>query len=1745
MVKCPNKNLPEWKELVQAVGENSAYNLWDQNNGYGLDKAPNGAESKLFVDLLSLYNGDRTKALKAKAKTYSNEFKEWFGDWIQEDKTDVSKVVDENGEPLVVYHHSDKSDITQFSESFDNYFTRVKGGTSKAIFFTGTAHPKKGTVLDRNYIYPVFLSAKSVSERTGSKDELREQGKSFTETINDASETLDAAIFHKIDDNQETDQEIFVVFASNAIKSVDNEGEFSESGNIYNSDESYSVTENIDPTYARNQMFHSEEQTAEDTLGMMMGSDVYMQEPEMKAIAFSMLNSIGGITVKLAYNASHPMQYDANTKTILVSDTIFNHNDADFVSRAFLHELTHAFTVSEYQNNSKFKQRIDKLFDKVSQRFPTKEYGRKGLYYGLTSPYEFISEIYTNPSFRGFVLKNNMSWWQKFIHNVLNNLGFNTLAKNIEEWKVNSVINEIQNIIDNRHSDPTIFENGTGTYNIDYIKELDIKADAIVEQIITGTNSRLRALSSRKFSALKLAKIQEELDNYKILRQKQENKKIICEFVMTAKEQFTPTLTFIRKAYENPDVMANDRIIQFKEDFLNFFGPLVDNINTDLLTQDYFNDLDPVQLDALKTATIGAIQDYKEILGKFKAIVNFRTKEMLNEYAYENGIPMDEVNQYIDDKLNDVNEDINLIQRGVQSIKGLPDLAVRIAYKVMKDIGGKVQIFANNKAQQLIREFNKINRKQVLKYYELDNDGHATGYLVRKLKYGQYKREKKAFMDALDKEYGVIDKNYYALSEDKYHEYRVKREQWLSTHCERRFKPEYYAAYNDLKVEARDRLSALNKKIGEIVSSVSDANGVHLENLSTTNWELLQDLYRTKRNLGNQYQQDGKLKHGDDLAVALDLQKFYKTIGSGKIRKKTLSKLEIQDIIREKKNTLTPQQFQIWVKRNLKYSLSDAFIQLLQSYTKVELDADQKLYDDLREERSKLKNLFKDNQGPRTDVHKMTMDIKSRIKQIDIELARIRKAHSVKSEDISKIAKFEVTQQYKDDEALAKSQGAEAYAKWYKESHYTAYTAFGAKERVVSYYTEIKPVDDDMYDVTLNEVVDEVDKTSPLVNPNFDFSDQEYEQPKKSLYDNSMAYEEATKTPEQRYIYELIKNTITEANEKIGFMVNRDPYKLPQITGDMVDFCLRGNKFWKGIKACTIDKVYVKHDDEQYTLDNFTRNPDNTELNFVATHYIQMLKDPEHISRNLIGSLVQYSRMAENHRLKQLHRADFEIIKEQMRNRRFIGEILPGLNKIGIKPFDRTGGESNMFKAYEDFLKMNLYEQYTSTHDWKGFSLSKLVQIIRDYTSKVNLVHNYSSIAKAFLQGINKSLVEAFAGRYYSASDYMKNNAKMLLNLPRMIWHLGDVKHSYLPLALMELNGISRANDEKIGNLQYNRVVRVIMNHFMWGGWSLVDYITKTPVVESIYNDYKFVPQAKQFMSKRRYIREYFPNNWKEGAKAFNDLDEVTVLDILEVKDGVPVVKEEFKQYEQYYDDNLRNSLRNTSLFITNRIDGILDKEDKTKIMADGIAGAIFVHRAFFTVNIEDNLLVKYQYNPYADDYMESKLRSGARSILQMGKNLIYSIKDRQVKKSKLNDVDMYNVKRIMYQTMLYFIFMALVAAWLKPEADEDKDNLGKQYMGYTFDAVAFDERSEYDPIDAFNKIKNVSATIDPTTNVFDLFTIPFNSRNFDRKITKGPYEGMYPWQKKILKTIPGVKGAIESTDVRTKWDYLKSQLKQ
>lgn len=81
--------------------------------------APNGKPSKLTPEQYKLV---RTPA-----------FKKWFGDWENSPET-ASKVVDENGEPLVVYHGSYDYGFTIFSKKYRGNTTGAKS-SKKGFFF--------------------------------------------------------------------------------------------------------------------------------------------------------------------------------------------------------------------------------------------------------------------------------------------------------------------------------------------------------------------------------------------------------------------------------------------------------------------------------------------------------------------------------------------------------------------------------------------------------------------------------------------------------------------------------------------------------------------------------------------------------------------------------------------------------------------------------------------------------------------------------------------------------------------------------------------------------------------------------------------------------------------------------------------------------------------------------------------------------------------------------------------------------------------------------------------------------------------------------------------------------------------------------------------------------------------------------------------------------------------------------------------------------------------------------------------------------------------------------------------------------------------------------------------------------------------------------------------------------------------------------------------------------------------------
>ena len=160
---------------------------WLHNNGYAINEdnndfhkliipnenirfakggllAPNGKPSNLTAEQYKLV---RTPA-----------FKKWFGDW-ENDHANASKVIDENGEPLVVYHYSNAKNIKEFypfaqdllngnksKKQVEDIISKWKNSKSISMmdFSSGTYFtPKKGAYSNYGEIeYACFLKGEFI-----------------------------------------------------------------------------------------------------------------------------------------------------------------------------------------------------------------------------------------------------------------------------------------------------------------------------------------------------------------------------------------------------------------------------------------------------------------------------------------------------------------------------------------------------------------------------------------------------------------------------------------------------------------------------------------------------------------------------------------------------------------------------------------------------------------------------------------------------------------------------------------------------------------------------------------------------------------------------------------------------------------------------------------------------------------------------------------------------------------------------------------------------------------------------------------------------------------------------------------------------------------------------------------------------------------------------------------------------------------------------------------------------------------------------------------------------------------------------------------------------------------------------------------------------------------------------------------------------------------------------------------------
>lgn len=184
-------------------------------------KAEADAADQVLADAGSSFQfGDVRRSNRS---TETAAFKRWFGD---------SKVVNENGEPLVVYHGSKAKGITVFDTT--RVTTRTAKGDTPGTYFTGDRMAAANYTREfgapirapRGDVTAAYLRIENPLNTTAAIKEYRDQGMPFGEAKRKALEALTPENDGIIFDGDGLNPSEYVVFKPEQIKSVDNEGTF-------------------------------------------------------------------------------------------------------------------------------------------------------------------------------------------------------------------------------------------------------------------------------------------------------------------------------------------------------------------------------------------------------------------------------------------------------------------------------------------------------------------------------------------------------------------------------------------------------------------------------------------------------------------------------------------------------------------------------------------------------------------------------------------------------------------------------------------------------------------------------------------------------------------------------------------------------------------------------------------------------------------------------------------------------------------------------------------------------------------------------------------------------------------------------------------------------------------------------------------------------------------------------------------------------------------------------------------------------------------------------------------------------------------------------------------------------------------------------------------------------------------------------------------------------------------------------
>lgn len=1675
------------KQYTKILGnENAAYYVLSENNGYGLDKAPNGEPSKLFSDLLEHYNGDRVAAIQAKARTYSKSFKEWFGDWTGNVSIDI------DSKDAIDYLYSTNTELSKVGskEEYAQYVNSIyPNSLINSIYWHGT---------DSDLSQGVENTKKgkgSGAPETGAEMYFNKQPWASLQYISGVNRNIPdtegynnwVKLWWELKEalgngRMDTDEWKNEIIGPNTRQYSPNKR------GIFNRDKGGSNGKYLSERKARyGYQDKTDKEFFEEVFDIRYGKETFNDWVNRKKSEFQDVWE------------SRQVKKGMYPAVLNVQNPIVEKNQ-----NTYYEEQRGLFTKAKKDKN-----------DAIVSDEANNEFGSDVV-------------VIFNP-------KENVHF-----------LGTKQDIENFKNWKSsNKDKTNVSKVVD-KNGEPKLMDNsyffGKEIHN-QKVAKIPEAVNKVYDKLMESIKRRIKDIQYAKYSDSKKV---DELRALEFKLNQLENDQATFEFVDYMASDIISALNEIKalqakvkenQKYDNPLNVTSAELDVIKKGYIGFYGNIATNIQNmldDESTFDYLND--PQLVEDTKQNLKRTVGDYYELVRNYNNLADIVAKDnFIREATKAGSFTIDHLKKILDE--GDV--DINLWDQWAGNTQYSNSELVRIILNKIVNTKNNVAEKELEVGKELVEILSHVDKSKLAYMHEKNKDGHKTGFITRDLNYGQHYQDYLEHQKKLAEKLGFGDKDIAEvpglLNPEQLKKWNKANNDWEAKHTIRKFTPEYYELTNSLSEEARSRRDSINMEINLLLSTTVDKNGdYHREDLSDEDYLKLQELETRRRNLANPYYPDGSVKVGLDKEIAIEMREY-----NEKLREKlhyTPNMEKFNKALQNAKKNLSPEKFAKWEQRNTVDQIVEEFwddVKTLSSNTNK--SDDQILYETARKN---MLRLYTREDG-KVDVDSMPDQVKSWINTYDelISEESLKTRDKSKKSKVMDIAEWEVNPRFYEELERVEKLGQAEYNAWVSINARYDYEGnlvpasfwkkLVPKKELRSKYMRKVP----------NRSWSEIDKESPFYDKRFTkYADRgETRIPNPELYDNSANYRKITSDSNLKKLYDKLVDVMELSNSKIQFLKYENKYRLPQIEGGAWTQIRSKDNILKGLAYAIEDTYTVKDDDNAYMLENAKRS-DGSLVKLIPTRYIKMLSNPDALTNDIVGSVIAYYKMAENYEQMSEIAPELEVALDFVSRTDFTDKKGGRIQGLESKTYDKL---KSVLDQLVYGMEKNALELDVPLPKGKHVTVSvgKLAANLAAYTRIQGIAQNMNVILTGLITNKIQNRLEAISGIYFGNKELAQATKLIIPSYANAIKNIGHSNNKDKVLCYMEYLGVVRENAQTFSKLNQSRFLRALNQHFWYFGHEMSDYVTKGKMALAIGLYYKYDPESGKFLNKNEFLRRF--KSKKEGNAKWNTLS-VTFYDAFEVKNNKLVIKPE---YAKSLDEATINKVRNTAKQVGTRIDTQLTDLDRSKLHATVIGQLLLIFRNFILVNLQTKFLTKRQFNYSTGMWSEAQVPAAVKYVYRhyFNQNKIDQLKELyQNHYDELDDFEKGCLKRVTYEVLFSTVGFMIISSLVRAMADDDKRNWWKQEAAYLTLRASLETRGNILPIEVINLLNTPTAAWSTLQYWGDLTTMMLNDPT--QEIKKGPYKGMNRFQRSLIKATP-LRSIWEAQDPRSKMEYYNNMI--